>query len=90
MGELPAAYGAKKPAAPEPEEVKGEEPVDDGKRRITRFGTFKQTTYSGNAKYKSLALPMAREEGDTSEEIKWMEDYMIIKEEIGKGGFCKV
>lgn len=33
---------------------------------------------------------MAKEEGDTSTEIKWMEDYMIIKEEIGKGGFCKV
>ena len=40
LGDLPAAYGSKKPAPPK-EEVKEEEPVDDGKRRITRYGTFK-------------------------------------------------
>jgi len=33
---------------------------------------------------------MKKDEGDNSEGIKWMEDYMIIKEELGKGGFCKV
>ena len=33
---------------------------------------------------------MAKDEGDTSDEIKWFEDYMTIKQKIGSGGFCKV
>jgi hypothetical protein len=86
--ELPQAYGTPKPNPPSEENIVKK--VDDGKRRITRFGTFKETKNLENPKFKSLALPMAKDEGDESNGIKWMENYMIIKEEIGRGGFCKV
>lgn len=40
--------------------------------------------------FKCLALPMKKEDDDTSDGIKWLEDYMVIREDLGKGGFCKV